>query len=70
MDWLGEEAERQRESFPGIETTEKRIAALAAFDIRGRAGEITCPVLALSAADDLLVPSKASQLLAGGLPYD
>lgn len=69
MDWLDDEAERQHRNFPGIETTEKRIAALAAFEIRGRLGDITCPVLALSAADDMLVPSKASDLLAAGLRH-
>lgn len=66
--WLDEEAEHQRQNFPGVETTEKRIAALAAFDISGRLSDISCPVLALAAADDMLVPSKASQTLAAGLP--
>lgn len=66
--WLDEEAEHQRRNFPGVETTEKRIAALAAFDILSRLTEISCPVLALAAADDMLVPSKASQTLAAGLP--
>jgi aminoacrylate hydrolase len=37
--------------------------------VRGRLGDITCPVLLLSAADDMLVASRASEFLAGGLPY-
>jgi hypothetical protein len=32
MDRRDEEAEHQRESFPGIEATDKRIAAFTAFD--------------------------------------
>ena len=66
--WLDQEADHQRRSFPGIETTERRIAALAAFDISDRLNDIPCPVLALAAADDMLVPSKASDRLAGALP--
>ena len=67
--WLDEETAHQRKTFPGIETTENRIAALAAFDISARLGGIVCPVLALAAADDMLVPSKASERLASGLPH-
>ncbi|MEQ9506387.1 MAG: pyrimidine utilization protein D [Hyphomonas sp.] len=69
MDWLDQEAEHQRKNFPGTETTLQRIAALGAFDISARLGNITCPVLALAAADDMLVPSNASERLAGGLPH-
>jgi aminoacrylate hydrolase len=66
--WLDEEAAHQRKNFPGAETTERRIAALAAFDIRAQLGSISCPVLVLAAADDMLVPSIASEQLARGLP--
>ena len=54
--------------FPGVETVEKRIDALAAFDIADRLGEITVPVLAVAAYDDLLVPWQASRRLYDGLP--
>ena len=54
--------------FPSIATMEKRIDALAAFDIADRLGEITTPVLAIAAYDDLLVPWQASQRLYNGLP--
>ncbi len=69
MAWLDQETEHQRRNFPGTETTLQRIAALGAFDIHERLGDITCPVLALAAADDMLVPSKASERLASGLPH-
>jgi aminoacrylate hydrolase len=68
MDWLDQELDHQRKNFPGTETTLQRIAALGAFDIGARLGGITCPVLALAAADDMLVPSKASERLVSGLP--
>ena len=46
--------------FPGIATMEKRIAAARAFDILDRIGEIGTPLLAVCAADDVLVPPIAS----------
>ena len=55
--------------FPGVETVEKRIAALAAFDIAERLGEIDTPVLAIAAYDDLLVPWAATRRLVQGLPH-
>lgn len=54
--------------FPGAETVEKRIAALAAFDIRDRLREIATPVLCIAAFDDMLVPWAESSRLAHGLP--
>ncbi len=69
LDWLDAEAEHQRKNFPGNATTEARIAALAAFDVHDRLSDIACPVLALCAADDMLVPSKSSQALAAGLRH-
>lgn len=65
---LDSEAVVQLDHFPGIEATEKRIAALAAFDITARLGDISVPVMLIAAADDMLVPSNASVRLAAGLP--
>jgi aminoacrylate hydrolase len=58
----------QLEHFPGTETMEKRIAALAAFDISARLRDIHRPVLVLCSDDDMLVPSNAGVALANGLP--
>ena len=69
LDLLDAETEHQRKNFPGNATTEARIAALAAFDVHDRLSDIACPVLALCAADDMLVPSKSSQALAAGLRH-
>ena len=65
---LEAEARHQRAAFPGVETTETRIAAVAAFDTRARLGEIATPVLSLAAEDDILSPWAAAQALARGLP--
>ena len=74
-DWSSErsaqidaELPAQLAHFPGVETIEKRIAALAAFDIADRLGEIALPVLIVGAKDDLLVPPRAAVALADGLP--
>lgn len=58
----------QVESFPGADTMEKRIKALAAFDIAHRLGEITARTLVIASQDDMLVPPIAGQLLAAGIP--
>jgi aminoacrylate hydrolase len=50
--------------FAGAEAYEKRIAALAAFDVHARLPEISAHTLALAAADDMLVPSNCSKQLA------
>ena len=47
--------------FPSQATLEKRIAALAAFDVAGRLVALTTPLLALAARDDMLVPWTASE---------
>jgi aminoacrylate hydrolase len=65
---LMEELKHQRMAFPGVETTEARIAAVAAFDISERLGEITTPVLSVAAEDDVLSPWTAAKALADGLP--
>jgi aminoacrylate hydrolase len=65
---LAEEAKHQSMAFPGVETTEARIAAVRAFDVSERLGEIATPVLSLAAEDDLLSPHTAARALADGLP--
>lgn len=55
------EAEHQLERFPQVATVERRIAAAKAFELRPGAG---CPTLLVAAADDVLVPSHCSELLA------
>ena len=67
-DRLAIEAEHMRAAFPGIETTEARIAAVAAFNVSARLPEITTPVLSVAAEDDLLVPWTAAKALADGVP--
>jgi len=68
LDRLDDEAAHHIASFPGVDTVERRIAALAAFDIVERLGEIATPVLALAAEDDMLVPWPAGERLAAGIP--
>jgi len=65
---LAEEAKHQRMSFPGVEVTEARIGAVAAFDVGARLHEITTLVLSLAAEDDILSPWTAAEALAKGLP--
>jgi aminoacrylate hydrolase len=54
--------------FQGTANIEARIAALKAFDVDARLGEIAAPTLLIVAEDDMLVPPSASERLAGGLP--
>lgn len=54
------EAAVQLSHFPGADVIEKRVAAVRAFDIQDRLGQIVSPLLAVSAEDDILVPSIAS----------
>lgn len=65
---LEAELPAQLEHFPGIATMEKRIAALAAFDVADRLRELHRPVLVMCADDDMLVPSNAGVALANALP--
>jgi aminoacrylate hydrolase len=74
-DWSSEhsaeidaELPAQLAHFPGVATIEKRVAALAAFGIADRLGEIFLPVLVIGAKDDMLVPPRAAEALAAGLP--
>ena len=73
--WMARNAERlAREHehavahFQGTDTLLKRIAALLAFDVADRLGEVACPTLVAAARDDLLVPWTASETLAAGIP--
>lgn len=72
--WISENAERlavedehHLAHFAGAEAYEKRIAALAAFDVDARLSQIRARTLALAAEDDMLVPSNCSRLLAEGI---
>jgi aminoacrylate hydrolase len=67
-DALDRETEHQLASFPGAEAVEARVAALQAFYIADRLGEIATPILALAAKDDMLVPWTCSRALADGAP--
>ncbi|MCZ7466261.1 pyrimidine utilization protein D [Rhizobium rhizogenes] len=53
--------------FQGKANVLRRIAALRAFDVDSRLGEIDNPVLVVATKDDLLVPYTRSQRLADGL---
>jgi aminoacrylate hydrolase len=70
-DWISEhsdeldaELSHQIADFPGIVTMEKRIAALAAFDVIGLLRHLTKRVLVIVTEDDMLVPQSAGIVLA------
>ncbi len=65
---LDAELPQQTAAFPGIETMEKRIAALAAFDAGGWIGRLRGPMLAVCAGDDMLVPWTCSEAMADANP--
>ncbi|PZU11594.1 pyrimidine utilization protein D [Sphingomonas sp.] len=67
-DELEMELPHQIASFPGAEIVERRIAALAAFDITPVADRIMAPVQVIVSEDDMLVPSDAGRRLAALLP--
>lgn len=67
---LADEEAAQIAHFPGKETVEQRIAAVRAFDVQDRIGEIAAPLLAVSADDDVLVPSIASSRIVDRLAPD
>lgn len=54
--------------FPGAAVMEQRIAAVRAFDVQERLGEVKTQVLVYSTGDDMLVPSTASDRLLDRLP--
>lgn len=73
--WMSENAQRLAHDdahgvahFQGKTNVLRRIAALRAFDIDDRLGEIAAPTLAIATKDDLLVPWTRSQRLADGIP--
>jgi aminoacrylate hydrolase len=65
---LDAELDAQEADFQGEANLEKRVAALREFDVDARLGEIKAPVLALAAADDMLVPAPCSNRLAERIP--
>jgi aminoacrylate hydrolase len=65
---LEAEEEAQVEHFQGQPNVEARIAALAAFDVDARLGNIATPALLVAAEDDMLVPASCSERLAEGMP--
>lgn len=65
---LDTELVHQLASFPSVDAMEKRIAALASFDIADRLQDVTASTLIYSATDDMLVPSDACEALYVGLP--
>lgn len=73
--WMSENAARLAEDdrhgvshFQGRANVTRRIAALRAFNVDARLGEITAPTLVMATRDDLLVPYTRSERLAEGLP--
>lgn len=73
--WMAENAERMvaeeahgAAHFQGTENVLRRIAALRAFDVDSRLGDIAAATLVIATKDDLLVPYSRSQRLADGLP--
>lgn len=66
---LDAELPHQIADFPGVATMEKRIAALAAFDMTGRLRGLDQKTLVLVADDDMLVPRYAGELLCGELGW-
>ena len=68
-DELDAELPHQLVDFPGVATTEKRIAALAAFDATGRLQGLDDKTLVIVAEDDMLVPSSAGEFLCGQLGW-
>jgi aminoacrylate hydrolase len=65
-DQLDRELDGQLAAFPGAETVEKRVAALQAFYADDRLAELSTPILAIAAKDDVLVPYTCSLALAEG----
>ncbi len=53
--------------FPPPENVERRVAALKAFDIADQLGKIDVPVLAIVAADDMLVPASCADPIERGI---
>jgi aminoacrylate hydrolase len=60
---LDAETEEQLAHFPGADSLERRIAALQSFYVEDRLGEISTPLLAFAARDDMLVPWTCSRAI-------
>ncbi|MFL9926325.1 pyrimidine utilization protein D [Herbaspirillum lusitanum] len=65
---ISAEVEHACAHFPGADVLHARVAALKAFDVEQRLGEISVPVWLAASRDDVLVPWTASQRLADRLP--
>jgi aminoacrylate hydrolase len=65
---LDAELEDQLAHFQGSENLEKRVAALQAFYLDDRLGEIRTPLLAVAAKDDVLVPWTCTPAYADRIP--
>lgn len=65
---MAEEEAHALAHFQGRDNILRRIAALRAFDVDDRLGEIQTPTLVIATRDDLLVPYSRSLRLAEGLP--
>jgi aminoacrylate hydrolase len=65
---LDAELDDQLAHFQGSENLEKRVAALQAFYLDDRLGEIATPLLALAAKDDMLVPWTCTPAYADRIP--
>ncbi len=72
--WMADNAERMAADeahgiahFQGRDTILRRIAALRAFDVDDRLGQVQTPTLVVATKDDLLVPYSRSLRLAEGL---
>jgi aminoacrylate hydrolase len=61
---LDAETEHHLAHFPGADSLERRIAALQSFYVEDRLGEISTPLLAFAARDDMLVPWTCSRAIA------
>jgi len=68
-DRLQDEEASQIALFQGAANVAARIAALLAFDIADRLGDIAAPTLLIAAEDDMLVPDLCSERLERGLPH-
>lgn len=58
---LDAELPHELATFPGVENMERRIAALAAFDVVGKLRHLNDRVLVLANLEDMLVPSVAGR---------
>lgn len=65
---LDAELDEQLSHFQGTDNLEKRVAALQAFYLDDRLGEIRTPLLAVAAKDDVLVPWTCTPAFADRIP--